>query len=736
MRRPASPDGPHAPRDVDLEIDGLIADAHRRLPRDECELVGAIYARYSTRTQGSIGDQVRAVLEAALKLKVFVPREHVHHDAAVRGCKDRRPGLDRLRALLARGGAVQIVLIFSTNRLARKVYRALQFVHEEIVERGVRCVFTSTGVDTADAGRWSLMLQAHAMVDEVVVASASAHVRAGQEGLFALGRVHGAVTFGYRGRELEGLLTKKGLPARVYEVDPEAAPWVARAFEWYARDGVSIAEVARRLNGEPRAALNSRLLAGWSQASVRRLLANGRYRGAWEYGRYQSVYKGREDYVVQVRRDEPLMSAQWEPLRIVPDDLWLRAQVRLGEGDRRAAGRKPRDGDGRSRPRALGGLFFCAAHGRMMYSGGDHGKMLICKDCQATGRALKPLCSVLNRGLALRLICATLARRLRADEGLAAEVAAACRAAAAALQAPDPARLDELRARDGSLTRRIGLLMDNLGLGDRDVRESTKRLQALRREREAAAAELAGLEADAGRPVEVPDEGGARELLARLGAILEEAAAGGDAFDDLEVREVVDMLTGGRVDLVQAGGREIKRGWLRGTFRLRLPGVPGPDADAAGQAVAIDFRAPAPCEAHADAVKELYDQGLLYKEIGARLGIHHKLASKALAAWHRVRGLEPPDGRSRRSALTPAQRTLEPPAFMRMADEAVRLYDRGLLYDEVAARLGCDRNTAAKAIRHGCGLLGRAVPDGRTRRKLLGRYAPKPADDGPRPSPA
>ncbi|MDG3008301.1 recombinase family protein, partial [Paludisphaera mucosa] len=516
MRRPASPDGHPAPRDVELEIeiDGLIADAHRRLPRDECELVGAIYARYSTRTQGSIGDQVRSVLEAALKLKVFVPREHVCYDAAVRGCKDRRPGFDRLRALLARRGALQVVLIFATNRLSRRSYRSLQFVREEIVERGVRCVFTSSGIDTADGERWSLMLHANSMVDEVVVAAASGHIRAGQEGLFALGLVHGAVGFGYVGRAIEGRVTKKGLPARRYEVDPEAAPWVARAFEWYARDGVSIAEVARRLNDEPTAPLNPKLVAGWSQASVRRLLANGRYRGAWEYGRYQSVYKGREDYVVQVRRDEPLMSAQWEPLRIVPDDLWFRAQVRLGEGDRRAAGRKPRDGDRRSRPRTLAGLFFCAAHGRRMYAGGGHGKMMICKDCQATGKALKPLCSVLNRGLALTLTCAALARRLRRDEGLAAEVVAACRAAAAALQAPDPARLAGLRARDGSLTRRIGFLMDDPGLGDRDVRESKSKLQGLRREREAVAAELAGLEADAGRAVEVPDEDGAREMLA------------------------------------------------------------------------------------------------------------------------------------------------------------------------------------------------------------------------------
>ncbi|MDG3008376.1 hypothetical protein, partial [Paludisphaera mucosa] len=220
----------------------------------------------------------------------------------------------------------------------------------------------------------------------------------------------------------------------------------------------------------------------------------------------------------------------------------------------------------------------------------------------------------------------------------------------------------------------------------------------------------------------------------RLGVILEEAAKGGDAFEDREVREVVDMLTGGRVDLVQMGGREPKRGWLRGTFRLRLPGVPAPGADAAGEEVAIDFREPPPYELYADAVKEAYDRGLLYKAIAAELGITRNMTYKALGHWYGSRGLPEPDGRSRRATL--AEPTLEPAPFIRMADDALRLCDLGLPYGDIAARLGCDRTTAVKAIQHACGLVGRVVPDGRTRRRLLNRRAPKPADDGPRPSPA
>ncbi len=85
----------------DLEIDRLAADFHARLPREQAQDIGAIYARYSSRFQDSIADQVRTLFESALAQQIFVPREFVCFDLAVRGAKDRRPGLDRLRSILA-----------------------------------------------------------------------------------------------------------------------------------------------------------------------------------------------------------------------------------------------------------------------------------------------------------------------------------------------------------------------------------------------------------------------------------------------------------------------------------------------------------------------------------------------------------------------------------------------------------------------------------------------------------
>ena len=124
--------GPRSRREVEAErqrlleetglaIDAIAAEFHARLPREQARSVGAAYARYSSRFQHSVADQVRGLLEAALAQGIFVPREFVFYDLAVRGAKNRRPGLDGLRAVLKRK-AVQVLLIFTTNRLFRKTY--------------------------------------------------------------------------------------------------------------------------------------------------------------------------------------------------------------------------------------------------------------------------------------------------------------------------------------------------------------------------------------------------------------------------------------------------------------------------------------------------------------------------------------------------------------------------------------------------------------------------------------
>ncbi len=134
-------------------------------------------------------------------------------------------------------------------------------------------------------------------------------------------------------------------------------------------------------------------------------------------------------------------------------------------------------------------------------------------------------------------------------------------------------------------------------------------------------------------------------MLVELGATLESAAAGDDGEESGAAREVVRLITGGRIELEQRGERRAQRGWLRGRFRPRLIGVLA--ARAAGVAVEngdtdaaeviVDYREPTGAEDMADRVKAQYDQGKLIKEVAADLNIPRNLATKALAVWYRAR---------------------------------------------------------------------------------------------------
>ncbi|MDA1230169.1 MAG: recombinase family protein, partial [Planctomycetota bacterium] len=180
------------------EIDALMAEFHVELPREQSASTGAIYARYSSRFQDSIGDQVRTLLDEARRKNIFIPRENVFFDLAVRGFKDRRPGLTDLRQAVARN-AFDVFLVFSTSRLFRRTYKALQFVEEDLVERGIRGIFLKSNLDTADGENWRTSFQLFAAMDEATVRMYGSHVQAAHEGLFLRGMVCTTLPLGLAG---------------------------------------------------------------------------------------------------------------------------------------------------------------------------------------------------------------------------------------------------------------------------------------------------------------------------------------------------------------------------------------------------------------------------------------------------------------------------------------------------------------------------------------------------------
>ena len=125
----------------------------------------------------------------------------------------------------------------------------------------------------------------------------------------------GTVAFGFTGEEIPGQMTRQGRPAKRLIIDVEAAEWVKKVYQWFIVEHCPIQEIVRRLNGSKAPLPPRSPLRRWSRLAVRRLLANPRYRGWWEYGRTETVWVNKPGYSRQVERDNPLAGIQIESLR-------------------------------------------------------------------------------------------------------------------------------------------------------------------------------------------------------------------------------------------------------------------------------------------------------------------------------------------------------------------------------------------------------------------------------------
>jgi len=242
----------------------------------------AIYARVSSARQKkdeTIGSQTAALRTHAQASGLQMPEEWVFEDEGHSGATLVRPGLERLRDLVA-GVGVDVVLCYSPDRLARKfAYQALLI--EEFARAGTRVEFVKG--PRGDSPEDQLLVQFQGMFAEYEKAQILERYRRGKAHRARGGSVNvlSGAPFGYR------YLRRSDHSGAVYQIVAGEAALVAELFRRYADDGASIADLARWM-GEQQVPTRTGKTR-WDRSVIWGMLRNPAYAGQAVFGKTMIV---------------------------------------------------------------------------------------------------------------------------------------------------------------------------------------------------------------------------------------------------------------------------------------------------------------------------------------------------------------------------------------------------------------------------------------------------------------
>jgi len=239
--------------------------------------MAAIYARVSSeqqREENTIASQTASLIEFAKNHELEVPKEWVVEDEGYSGATLERPGLERVRDLAAEG-QIQVVLAYSPDRLSRKYAYQILLI-EEFVRQGVETLFVKS--PQGNSAEDQLLVQFQGMIAEYERAQILERSRRGKRHRAQAGEVSvmSGAPYGYRYVHK----TEEALAA--YLVDEAEASVVRRVYEMYTVEGLSLAEITRRLNRE---GIPPRRAGRWERSVVWGVLRNPAYRGIACFGK-------------------------------------------------------------------------------------------------------------------------------------------------------------------------------------------------------------------------------------------------------------------------------------------------------------------------------------------------------------------------------------------------------------------------------------------------------------------
>src|ERR1700681_2014207 len=297
--------------------------------------IAAIYAWVSSEQQreaNTIASQTASLIEFAQGHDLEVPKEWVFEDEGYSGATLERPGLERVRDLAAEG-QIQVVLAYSPDRLSRKYAYQILLI-EELARNGVETIFVKApqGASAED----QLLVQFQGMISEYERAQILERSRRGKRHRAQAGEVSvlSGAPYGYR------YIRKTDQAPASYAVIDSEVRVVQRVYAMYTVEGLSIGEIARRLNAE--GIPTRKQSARWERSVVWAMLRNPAYRGVACFGKTRVA--GRIRVTRALRRRGGIVSSQslgherpqeeWIEIPVpalVSEESFARAQELLSE---------------------------------------------------------------------------------------------------------------------------------------------------------------------------------------------------------------------------------------------------------------------------------------------------------------------------------------------------------------------------------------------------------------------
>jgi site-specific DNA recombinase len=354
----------------------------------------AIYTRVSSdrqKQEGTIASQRAALMEYAQAQDWMVPAEWIFEDEGFSGAVLNRPGLERLRDLVAEG-QVEIVLAHAPDRLSRK-YAYQVLLIEEFARLGVETRFLKA--PAAQTPEEQLLVQFQGMIAEYERALIAERTRRGKRYRAKAGSVSvlGVAPYGYR------YVRKTEHSAGYFAVQEAEAQVVRRIFAQYAQEALSMAEIARQLNQEH---IATRFGKGpWRDTTILGMLRNPAYQGQAAYGKTQNCPSQKPNRVARQKggfgrrsSSRAVDKSQWIDIAVpalITPEIFALAQERLGQ-NRRLSRRNTKTTS------LLQGLLVCARCGYGLYrssTGTARGQRQYyrCGGADAYRRLPGPVCS-------------------------------------------------------------------------------------------------------------------------------------------------------------------------------------------------------------------------------------------------------------------------------------------------------------------------------------------------------